>query len=573
MGTCASCLDDQSSQLQATLADFELQRVLGEGGFGKVVAAYKVNGVGNSQWYALKILQKSAVLRRNHVAMVKRELHLLQRLRCPQLANIHFAFQDERHLYIAMDLCLAGDLHYQLQQKPARKFMEYQTRFYAASIILALRYLHERAVVHRDIKPENLLLDGDGYLKLTDFGISMQLQDGVCVSTSGTRPYMAPEIFMSGHRHNQTVDYYALGITTHQMLTGHRPYRPDRSLLKSLVRMSTFVPPASAATLEAKRDVLVAAQERRAPVAQLVFTRTLAHISPAARDFVQKLLICNPSFRLGSQGIHELMAHPWMKDIEWEGLAQRRVPAPHLPTARVSVASTSRNTARLTSDSRESSAINVRSEDQAEFAAYAFSVHEADKPAVFPKVQSATPTHLFLPVTEDPDAASAKPGKFPSQSTKRDATRGKQVLASASTANELPESASALSSTEASKQDHHRSEQRPRSTPRQQRQFSSQPADSHAAMPGPTQVGHQPRRPLSQTPRSDHTQCSKDQSAGVDRTVVTPLGSATRTTEAAQFRQPAAARTEQDSISVISPKMDRSSPQDVAAAVPGVPDS
>jgi len=65
--------------------------------------------------------------------------------------------------------------------------------------------------MHRDVKPENLLLDSRGQLKVTDLGISMETVDGVCTSTSGTRPYMAPEIFMAGHRHSYVADYYALG--------------------------------------------------------------------------------------------------------------------------------------------------------------------------------------------------------------------------------------------------------------------------------------------------------------------------------------------------------------------------
>jgi len=93
-------------------------------------------------WYAMKSLLKRVILERNHVSMVMKERNLLARLHCPQLVNMHYAFQDARNLYIIMDVCLGGDLHYQLMQSPNKCFGEDQARFYIASIILCLDYMH-----------------------------------------------------------------------------------------------------------------------------------------------------------------------------------------------------------------------------------------------------------------------------------------------------------------------------------------------------------------------------------------------------------------------------------------------
>jgi serine/threonine protein kinase len=213
----------------------------------------------------MKTLTKRVILERNHVAMVMKERNLLSRLHCPQLVNMHYAFQDQKNLYIIMDVCLGGDLHYQLSHSPSRCFSEEQAKFYVASIILCLDYMHSIGVLHRDVKPENLLLDSRGQLKVTDLGISMETVDGVCTSTSGTRPYMAPEIFMAGHRHGYVSDFYALGITTYQFLMGQRPYKPDTSNMKALVRMATFVPPEKYTEIRQIRRILIAAQERKAP--------------------------------------------------------------------------------------------------------------------------------------------------------------------------------------------------------------------------------------------------------------------------------------------------------------------
>ena len=66
---------------------------------------------------------------------------------------MHYAFQDDHHLHIVMDACMGGDLHYQLTQAPRRRFGEEQAKFYAASIVLALEYMHRHRILHRDIKP------------------------------------------------------------------------------------------------------------------------------------------------------------------------------------------------------------------------------------------------------------------------------------------------------------------------------------------------------------------------------------------------------------------------------------
>jgi serine/threonine protein kinase len=140
--------------------------------------------------------------------------------------------------------------------------------------VLRLRFADPPFPCTRHRKPENLLLDENGQLKVTDLGVSSEVgEDGICTLTSGTRPYMAPEVragvaaeyacvrsppvptaaplttaacvrsslqvFITGHSHTYTADYYSLGITTFQLLLGHRPYKPDTANMKSIVRAST----------------------------------------------------------------------------------------------------------------------------------------------------------------------------------------------------------------------------------------------------------------------------------------------------------------------------------------------
>lgn len=120
------------------------------------------------------------------------ERKLLSLLKHPFLINMFYAFQDLENLYLVTDLVNGGDLRYYLGKR--KVFSEPETKFFICCIIVALEYLHKNGVIHRDIKPENLLLDEQGYVRLTDFGISRLYGPENASDTSGTPGYMAPEV-------------------------------------------------------------------------------------------------------------------------------------------------------------------------------------------------------------------------------------------------------------------------------------------------------------------------------------------------------------------------------------------
>ena len=88
----------------------------------------------------------------------------------PFIMKLQFSFQDEAHLYLIMEFINGGELFYHL--KKDKKFDEDRAKFYAAELVLALEYLHTEGVVYRDVKPENILIDSEGHVRLTDFGLS-----------------------------------------------------------------------------------------------------------------------------------------------------------------------------------------------------------------------------------------------------------------------------------------------------------------------------------------------------------------------------------------------------------------
>lgn len=98
-------------------------------------------------------------------------------------------------------------------------FSESMAVFYAAELVLALEHLHSVGIVYRDLKPENCLLDVEGHVVLTDFGLSKVPVDGKTNTICGTAEYMAPEILM-GLEYDITVDWWSLGILIYDMMTG-----------------------------------------------------------------------------------------------------------------------------------------------------------------------------------------------------------------------------------------------------------------------------------------------------------------------------------------------------------------
>jgi serine/threonine protein kinase len=91
--------------------------------------------------------------------------------------------------------------------------------FFIACLVAGLEYVHNKNILHRDIKPENLVLDEDGYLRITDFGIAREWREENSQDTSGTPGYMAPEV-MCRQNHGVAVDYFAAGVMAYECMFG-----------------------------------------------------------------------------------------------------------------------------------------------------------------------------------------------------------------------------------------------------------------------------------------------------------------------------------------------------------------
>ena len=218
----ASISDLQAPILQPSvcLSDFHIEKLLGKGAFGKVLLVTKKD---TGQLYAMKSLKKELIEQRNQKVHTKTEREILGDVKCPFIVQLRFAFQTTDKLYMIMDFINGGELFFHLRR--CTKFTEDRTRVYAAEILLALEYLHKQGIIYRDLKPENVLLDSEGHIKLTDFGLSKKFFSGEkkTFSFCGTPEYLAPEI-LKGIGHDQAVDFWSFGALIYEMMSGAPPF-------------------------------------------------------------------------------------------------------------------------------------------------------------------------------------------------------------------------------------------------------------------------------------------------------------------------------------------------------------
>jgi len=277
---------------------------IGSGAFGRVT---KVIHAPTQRHYAMKAISKK-VLRKKKVAqrewrlerdvLVKIEPH-------PYVVELVCAFQTTSSFYLVMTYLPGGELFDFLRSRGF--FAEDVAAFYAAETTLALEHLHASGVIHRDLKPENLLLDLEGHVVVTDFGLAKMFEshDEVHRTLCGTDAYMAPEM-VARRSYGRAVDFWSLGVLIYEMLAGKPPFAAKdvkdlhRKILTEKVKFPS--PNFSATGVACLRGLL----ERQVPK-RLGSTKATM-------------------FEVG--GVDALKQHAFFKRIEWQPLARRESPAP-----------------------------------------------------------------------------------------------------------------------------------------------------------------------------------------------------------------------------------------------------
>uniref|UniRef100_A0A673J7W9 Ribosomal protein S6 kinase n=1 Tax=Sinocyclocheilus rhinocerous TaxID=307959 RepID=A0A673J7W9_9TELE len=281
---------------------FELQKVLGQGSFGKVFLVKKTTGPDAGQLYAMKVLKKATLKVRDRVR-TKMERDILVEVNHPFIVKLHYAFQTEGKLYLILDFLRGGDLFTRLSKEVM--FTEEDVKFYLAELALALDHLHGLGIIYRDLKPENILLDEDGHIKLTDFGLSKESIDheNKAYSFCGTVEYMAPEV-VNRRGHTYSADWWSYGVLMFEMLTGTLPFqgKDRKETMTMILKAKLGMPP---------------------------------FLSSEAQSLLRSLFKRNPSNRLGAgpDGVEEIKRHPFYATIDWNKLFRREIHPPFKPAS------------------------------------------------------------------------------------------------------------------------------------------------------------------------------------------------------------------------------------------------
>jgi serine/threonine protein kinase len=218
-----------SAALFLSSQSYQRSKIIGKGGYAMV---YSGNNKHNNKKVAMKLQSFHATnLKEYEVEMAISELLVYKRAGTHQhLSAIQAAFYESKpfshNCYLILDFHPGGDLRHHL--KTSIGFHEHHVAYFISCIGSALNHLHQRGIIHRDIKPENIMLDSVGRPKLTDFGTAyveeQYLSLPICTMSSGTLPYMAPEMLTRSKIHSYQCDFWALGVTTYELLFNTRPF-------------------------------------------------------------------------------------------------------------------------------------------------------------------------------------------------------------------------------------------------------------------------------------------------------------------------------------------------------------
>ncbi|XP_011691818.1 PREDICTED: G protein-coupled receptor kinase 1 isoform X2 [Wasmannia auropunctata] len=293
--------------MQLTMNDFSVHRIIGRGGFGEVYGCRKAD---TGKMYAMKCLDKKRVKMKQGETLALNEKTMLslvsKGMDCPFIVCMTYAFQTADKLCFILDLMNGGDLHYHLNQHGL--FNEAEVKFYAAEMILGLEHMHLRHIVYRDLKPANILLDEHGHIRISDLGLAVDFSKKKPHASVGTHGYMAPEVVSKNTSYDSSADWFSFGCVLYKLLTGHSPFRRfntrdkqeiDRMTL-TMVRWNVEIPE--------------------------TYSREM-------QSLIEGLLQRDISKRLGcrSSGAEEIKAHPFFNGIDWQQVYLLKYTPPLIP--------------------------------------------------------------------------------------------------------------------------------------------------------------------------------------------------------------------------------------------------
>eukprot|EP01083_Nonionella_stella_P142477 440921_1 len=272
------------------LSDFDLLFLIGVGTFGKVYLVEKHN---SGMQYAMKVIRKKKVIERRTIDSAHAERNVLVAVTHPFIVDLNYAFQTPSKLYLIMDYIPGGDLFGRIPVSGDR-----DVRFYVAEMVLAIEHLHSHDILYRDLKPENVLINWDGHICLSDFGLAKIIaqEDNRTKSFCGTLHYMAPEI-ITGSGYGKAADWWALGCMVHELFVGDSPF-----------------------TGKNKKKVTQAILNKKLQLPKWM--------SAGMRSLVRGLLNHDPKKRFSAKDVKK---HRFFKGMDWEAVLNKQLEPPFKP--------------------------------------------------------------------------------------------------------------------------------------------------------------------------------------------------------------------------------------------------
>ena len=305
----------RKNRRKQTIRDYESIKIIGRGAFGEVHVCRVIE---TGEIVAVKKIRKEVLIKKNQIIHIRNEQLFMSKVKSPWIVELKASFQEDDFLYLVMEFLPGGDFMNLLIEKD--KLTEEEAKFYIAELILAVESIHKLDCIHRDIKPDNILIDKNGHIKLSDFGlakVSDKLYEQNAVkdenfnpkkmthkklySCVGTAYYVAPEV-LNKKGYGQEIDWWSVGVIFFEMLVGYAPF---------------------------------CAQETQEVCFKILNHEKYLQIPPEitlskeANDLINRM-ISDPNKRLGKNGADEIKAHPFFNGVDWEHIRDTMKP-PFVP--------------------------------------------------------------------------------------------------------------------------------------------------------------------------------------------------------------------------------------------------
>ncbi|KAI6214608.1 hypothetical protein M3Y94_00288400 [Aphelenchoides besseyi] len=276
---------------QVKASDLEEQAIIGTGNFASVVVRMVHKQTQNVM--AVKKIRANDINEDERRKMQRELKIIIQSKNCEDIVRFYGVLFVEHNAWIVMEvLDCSLDQFYKLVYKKDQKLPEEVIGFIAASVVRALNYLKsELNIIHRDVKPSNILLDGSGFVKLCDFGISGYLVDSIAKSQDvGCLTYISPERLSGKRSYDVRSDIWALGLSLVEIAMGRFPYTGWSTVFDQLQSIVNADPP-------------------------FMTTTTAGAYSVDLCDFVNQCLIKDHNYR---PKYTELMTHVFFKTYDFK---------------------------------------------------------------------------------------------------------------------------------------------------------------------------------------------------------------------------------------------------------------